>query len=569
VQSTTTTGDAAAVFYHDEYLPIYYEISASITANKPLAGYKADAYVIFDYFSPTDFKYAGVDISTNKFVLGHRTATGWIQDSFSPAQLKPDTAYQLLVQVNGTAVYVSAGSGSAGQGLSSTFSFVFAPRVLEGQNVGLNKGLIGVGSQQAKGTYDNVTIQVAQPQMTLDTLEDYNDGVAQLYTGATTGTWVVSNGQYVATPAVGATSVATKDADLGVTIHTDSYLEVSTAVRTTTTAGIVFDQYAANDLKFVMLDVLTQRVLVGHIDPRRGYIIETSIAKVLLANTDYSLQLTLKGASVAVTLNGTYVTTWGYNAAVVDGRFGLIARGCAGLLRQHAHPHQRPCVRRPRVARSTLRPRASAATLRRLSMRPLSFRSSPMRRAPGSLQVPMRQRSTECASRWRISRTHSWVRPWARPSTSISTLRGYGWGAGGADLFDVIEHELGHILGLRHEDANDHAVMRAILPIAGLSASLPISTLEATLAPARAAADVTLRTQVEATRATQAASLARAETAVTGSASATRAEQARFEPATPPAARATLKLNHLFAPIALTAPRAGASVKSFDSFLSE
>ncbi|HEY3003212.1 MAG TPA: hypothetical protein VGJ44_12765, partial [Kribbellaceae bacterium] len=32
VSSTTTTGDAAAVFYHDQYLPIYYEILASVTA---------------------------------------------------------------------------------------------------------------------------------------------------------------------------------------------------------------------------------------------------------------------------------------------------------------------------------------------------------------------------------------------------------------------------------------------------------------------------------------------------------------------------------------------------------
>jgi len=111
-------------------------------------------------------------------------------------------------------------------------------------------------------------------------------------------------------------------------------------------------------------------------------------------------------------------------------------------------------------------------------------------------------------------------------------------------------------------------VMRAILPFAGLSASLPIPTLEATLTPARAVS-VMARTQDEATGATQAASLARVETAVLGSASAATTEQARFEQATPPAARATLKLNHLFAPIALTAPRAGASIKSFDSFLLE
>src|SRR6185503_9960908 len=168
VSATTTTGDAAAVFYHDEYLPIYYEITASVTANKPLAGYKANAYVIFDYFSPTDFKYAGIDVSTNKFLLGHRTATGWIQDAFTPGLLKPDTAYDMLVQVNGTAVTVNVGNKS--------FGYVFGARILDGEAVGLNKGLLGVGSQQAKGTYDNIRIQVAPPAITLDANEDYNDG---------------------------------------------------------------------------------------------------------------------------------------------------------------------------------------------------------------------------------------------------------------------------------------------------------------------------------------------------------------------------------------------------------
>ena len=70
--------DAAAVFYVDDYLPIYYEIRASVQVTKPTGGWKANAYVIFDYFSPTDFKFAGIDIATNKIVIGHRTAQGWV-----------------------------------------------------------------------------------------------------------------------------------------------------------------------------------------------------------------------------------------------------------------------------------------------------------------------------------------------------------------------------------------------------------------------------------------------------------------------------------------------------------
>ena len=51
----------------------YYEIAATISAVKPTGGKKANAYVIFDYFSPHDFKFAGINVSTNKFEMGTAT----------------------------------------------------------------------------------------------------------------------------------------------------------------------------------------------------------------------------------------------------------------------------------------------------------------------------------------------------------------------------------------------------------------------------------------------------------------------------------------------------------------
>ncbi len=68
--------DAASVFYVDESLPTYYEIAASVQTQKATGGWKGNAYVIFDYFGKTDFKYAGIDISTNKLVMGVRDASG-------------------------------------------------------------------------------------------------------------------------------------------------------------------------------------------------------------------------------------------------------------------------------------------------------------------------------------------------------------------------------------------------------------------------------------------------------------------------------------------------------------
>jgi hypothetical protein len=80
----------------------------------------------------------------------------------------------------------------------------------------------------------------------------------------------------------------------------------------------------------VAIDVAGDRLLFGHVDPRRGWAIDHAIARAFDAGVDYTLKATLKGASVSVTVNGTMVGSWGYNAAVVDGEFGLLAQGGAG-----------------------------------------------------------------------------------------------------------------------------------------------------------------------------------------------------------------------------------------------
>src|SRR5439155_20559149 len=276
--AASTTGDAAAVFYADAYLPIYYEIAADVTVVKPIAGFKANSYVIFDYWSPTDFKFAGIDVATNKLLVGHRSATGWIQDNFAPFQAKSDTVYNMLIQINGTNVIVNAAGKS--------FSYLYGPRVIAGENNGLNKGLLGFGSDQSRGTLDNVKIQVLPPQITLDTTEDFSDGKANLFTGTTTGTWAptAAYGRYACTATAATTSV--QAIDLGAREQAESYVEYTAQAKTAQTAGLMLDEYSATDYKFVALDIVGQRVLVGHQDPTRGFVIDQAVAKALVGNAD-------------------------------------------------------------------------------------------------------------------------------------------------------------------------------------------------------------------------------------------------------------------------------------------
>ncbi|HEV8378215.1 MAG TPA: hypothetical protein VGP99_05155, partial [Tepidisphaeraceae bacterium] len=311
--------DATGVFYLDDYLPIYYEVSASIKSQKPLGGWKANAYVIFDYFSVTDFKFAGIDVSVNKFVMGHRNASGWIVDAQAPLQVKPDTFYNVLAAVNGTSVSLLVDG-------AKLFSYTFAPRIINGEAYGLNKGFIGAGSNSARGTWDNFAVQVLPPQLTLDTTEDFNDGIANNFTGAAAGApWSVSAGRYNSTAASGTTSLRT--VNLGVShFEATSYLELQATLKTNGIGGIVFDENATNHFKFVALDVPSQKLLVGHFEPNRGWSIDASVPRSLSASTDYALGLTMKGASVSVTLNGAFALSWGFNAPVVDGAVGVVSR---------------------------------------------------------------------------------------------------------------------------------------------------------------------------------------------------------------------------------------------------
>jgi hypothetical protein len=100
--------DAAAVWYHDQYLPVYYEVVARVRIEKPTAGWKGNAYVVFDYFSPFDFKFAGLNDSVNKLVMGYRDASGWhiTAQAAIPAGVRYDRWYDLTIAVNGTVVTV-------------------------------------------------------------------------------------------------------------------------------------------------------------------------------------------------------------------------------------------------------------------------------------------------------------------------------------------------------------------------------------------------------------------------------------------------------------------------------
>jgi hypothetical protein len=151
-----------------------------------------------------------------------------------------------------------------------------------------------------------------------------------MFTGNSTGTWTAGGGRYTGTPATAGGFAVDLMNLAGVTqVATTSLLNLSATLQTSGRAGFVFDRYGPDDFKWVAIDVQTQQVLVGHRTPRSGWVVDAVATRTLLANTDYTLGVTLRGSTLSVALNNQAVLGAVFNAVTVDGAFGLLAVGSA------------------------------------------------------------------------------------------------------------------------------------------------------------------------------------------------------------------------------------------------
>jgi hypothetical protein len=292
-----------------------------VNAVKPTGGFKSNAYVLFDYQSETDFKFAGIDVSTNKLVIGHRDATGWIVDKQGAVQgsLRSDTNYNIFLSINGTAVTMIVDN-------TYNLSFTFAPRTdFFGVVHAINDGMVGLGANNSKAQIDNVAVQRLPPNYTFNKTVEFDAGTTTLLLAPTSGTWAISGtgtaARYNGTP--GATTPAVDLVNL--VIAPSSAIEVSAKLKVATEGGFVFDYYDADRFKFVTISA--GKITLGH-HTDKGWFVDATYTNTTLikVNTDLTLGLTLKGSTVNVTINGSQGISFAYNALVGDGNFGLLSR---------------------------------------------------------------------------------------------------------------------------------------------------------------------------------------------------------------------------------------------------
>ena len=126
-------------------LPADFEIEAVINADGVTTGRLSNAFVIFDYQSPTDFKFAGAYVGSNRWLIGHRTSSLWVENAQYYETINASQDYSLRVAVEGTN-HVTLWVNDIAK-----MSYQFSGDVTDGS--------VGVGTRDALSRFDNVTVR--------------------------------------------------------------------------------------------------------------------------------------------------------------------------------------------------------------------------------------------------------------------------------------------------------------------------------------------------------------------------------------------------------------------------
>jgi hypothetical protein len=459
--------DAVSVFYVDEWIPKYFEITATINAVKPIAGYQANTFLIFDYHSPTDFKYAGVNISHDKLEMGYRDATGWHELKQINAQLKPETDYRLLLALSGnTATLVVDGT--------EVFIHEFAGRVDDdGFLYGLNAGMVGIGTKNAKGRLDDIAVQVLPPEITHEELEAFDGATGGIYLPIA-GAWQVQGGRYSASGGDPAAIAA-----FSYDVVPASVVQLEADVATDDLAGIVFDYYGTEDFKFAAIDAVNGRVVIGHRHDG-DWVIDVEADATVQPGVSYRVDVELLGARSTLRLNGVEVLNHAFNALVNDGDAGLLGRGASSFddaawrtddpsfleaLRAAVAPAEPVAV--GTLTLDALEPVVEAAVARwaatgldAASIAALDTVSFAIVDLPG-LTLGRYAGDTvlidvnAAGHGWFVDLTPGRDEEFAASDGFALLATPDGGAANGMDLVTVVAHELGHVLGVEHGEGAD------------------------------------------------------------------------------------------------------------------
>lgn len=129
--------------------------SASFLEIETMLQTDAIAGVIFDYYSPTDFKFAAISVQDNQVLIGHHTKRGWFIDATEEQVLDAGIDYRLRVSLKGTTVSVAIAETGDTIGDLALLGYSFNAVVVD--------GAFGLLSKDGSGSFESASVKTHDP----------------------------------------------------------------------------------------------------------------------------------------------------------------------------------------------------------------------------------------------------------------------------------------------------------------------------------------------------------------------------------------------------------------------
>ncbi len=298
--------DAVSTIRIDEPLPADLRMLATINGES-VSGYYHNALLVFDYQSDTDFKFAGAYVGGNRWVIGRRTPTGWVEDAEMSETINTAADYDVQVVIHGSDVELLVAGVS-----KVTHSF----------GDPLNDGMLGLGTQNAVAQYDDVVVQAYSPPG-LPYVEDFEDGIADFF-DVQSGVWTPQDGGYRVVPDLGSDAIST----IGLGESIPSAFEFQATLNGESVSGyyhnalLVFDYQNETDFKFAGAYVGGNRWVVGR-RTASGWTVDAEISETINTAADYDIQLVANGADLEMLVDGVSKVSHTFGDSVNDGTVGF------------------------------------------------------------------------------------------------------------------------------------------------------------------------------------------------------------------------------------------------------
>ncbi len=307
ISAPVNGGDTVSALLVNGALPYSLEFDIAMSANAATGGLYSNGFVIFDYQSPTNFKFAGAFVGNQQWVIGHRDSAGWHTDSAtSDAGIAGNTSFnlQLFLQGGGASLVVN-GVSKVGYGYGAAFT-----------------GSLGLGTENSISQFTNLSVQAAGA--TLPYAENFSDGQAHYFLPQS-GSWAVSNSHYSSTPVNGGDALT----ELLVNGAPPSNLALSATMSATAASGgfysngfLIFDYQSPTNFKFAGAFVGNQQWVIGHRDATGWHIDAAFSDASIAAGTTYSLELLLQGSTASLLVGGVSKVSHSYSSTFT-GSLGL------------------------------------------------------------------------------------------------------------------------------------------------------------------------------------------------------------------------------------------------------